>query len=68
MTKVLHLIGNGDNATMYKQGSKGVKITCNLPPFPVEGAYTTCIVSLNDALLSPMVYYHTAYHYYKQPC
>ena len=44
MTKVLHLIGNGDNATMYKQGSKGVKITCNLPPFPVEGAYTTCLV------------------------
>ena len=43
MTKVLHLIGNGDNATMYKP-KPGVKITCNLPPFPVQGAYTTCIV------------------------
>lgn len=44
MTKVLHLIGNGDNARMFKQGTKGVKLTCNLPPFPVDGAYATCIV------------------------
>lgn len=43
MTKVLHLIGNGDNATMYKP-KPGVKITCNLPPFPVDKVYTTCIV------------------------
>ena len=44
MSKVLHLIGNGDNATMYKQGTKGIKLTCNLPPFPVEGAWATCMV------------------------
>ena len=43
MTRVAQVIGNGDNATMYKP-AKGLKITCNLPPFPVEGAYTTCIV------------------------
>lgn len=43
MTKVLHLIGNGDNAQMYKH-KPGVKITCNLPPFPVQGVYATCIV------------------------
>ena len=44
MSKVLHLIGNGDNATMYKQGTKGIKLICNLPPFPVEGAWATCMV------------------------
>jgi hypothetical protein len=43
MTRVAHIIGNGDNAQMYKP-SKGLKITCNLPPFPVENVYTTCIV------------------------
>lgn len=44
MAKVAHIIGNGDMAHMYKQGSKGLKVTCNLPPFPVEGVYTTCMV------------------------
>jgi hypothetical protein len=41
---VIHLVGNGDNAHFYNQGSKGLKVTCNLPPFPVEGAYTTVMV------------------------
>lgn len=43
MTKVAHVIGNGDCASMYKP-SKGLKITCNLPPFSVPDAYTTCMV------------------------
>lgn len=43
MARVGHVIGNGDNATMYKP-SKGFKVTCNLPPFPVENVFTTCIV------------------------
>lgn len=43
MTKVAHIIGNGDNAVMYKP-SAGLKITCNLPPFAVDNVYTTCIV------------------------
>lgn len=43
MTRVAHIIGNGDNASRYKP-AKGLKITCNLPPFAVENAYTTCIV------------------------
>jgi hypothetical protein len=34
MTRVAHIIGNGDNAPMYKP-AKGLKITCNLPPFTV---------------------------------
>lgn len=44
MSKVIHVIGNGDHAGMYKQNSTGMKVTCNLPPFPVQGAYGTCIV------------------------
>lgn len=43
MTQVVHVIGNGDNASLYKP-AKGLKITCNLPPFAVANVYTTCIV------------------------
>jgi len=43
MTRIAHVIGNGDNAGMYKP-AKGIKLTCNLPPFAVENAYATCIV------------------------
>ena len=43
MSRIVHVIGNGDNAVMYKP-TKGIKITCNLPPFAVENAYATCIV------------------------
>ena len=44
MSRTIHVIGNGDNAGRYKQGTPGTKITCNLPPFPVEGVFATCIV------------------------
>jgi hypothetical protein len=44
MTKTVHVIGNGDNATRYDPKSKGTKITCNLPPFPVPDATATCLV------------------------
>lgn len=43
MSRIIHVIGNGDNAAMYKP-AKGLKVTCNLPPFAVENAYATCIV------------------------
>ena len=43
MSRVAHVIGNGDNAVMYKP-SKGLKVTCNVPPFEVAGVYTTCLV------------------------
>ena len=43
MTRVAHVIGNGDNASLYKP-TAGLKITCNLPPFAVDNVYTTCIV------------------------
>jgi len=46
MANVIHLVGNGDNAHHYNnyKNLKGMKVTCNLPPFPVEGAYGTCMV------------------------
>ena len=44
MSRTVHLIGNGDNATMYKP-SKGIKVTCNIPPFEVANVYTTCLVN-----------------------
>lgn len=43
MAKVGHVIGNGDNAVMYKP-AKGLKVTCNLPPFEIANVYTTCMV------------------------
>lgn len=43
MSRTVHLIGNGDNATIYKP-SKGIKVTCNIPPFEVANVYTTCLV------------------------
>jgi len=49
MSRVVHVIGNGSSAHMYKP-TKGVKITCNLPPFPVNNAYGTCIVDFKMML------------------
>ena len=43
MGRAVHVIGNGDGANLYKP-SKGIKLTCNLPPFPVEDVYATCMV------------------------
>lgn len=43
MARVGHIIGNGDNASLYKP-EKGYKITCNLPPFTIDNVYTTCMV------------------------
>ena len=43
--RVVHIVGNGDNAHLYKVKKRiGLKLTCNLPPFPVPGAYASCIV------------------------
>ena len=43
MTKVAHVIGNGDMASMYKP-AKGLKLTCNIPPFSINNVYATAIV------------------------
>ena len=45
MSRVVHVIGNGDSADLYNNKErKGLKLTCNLPPFPVENVYGSCIV------------------------
>ena len=42
MSKVAHIIGNGDQVAMYKP-AKGLHIACNQPPFHLD-FYTSCIV------------------------
>ena len=45
MARVAHVIGNGDSAVYYQEEPrKGLKVTCNLPPFPVPDAWATCMV------------------------
>jgi len=43
LTRVIHVIGNGDNAQMYKH-AKGIKVACNQAPMPIRDIYTSCIV------------------------
>jgi len=43
MTRVAHIIGNGDQANLYTR-AKGIKIVCNQPPMHVENCYASCIV------------------------
>ena len=45
MSKIIHIIGNGDQSVLYNREKRsGLKLTCNLPPFAVPGAYGSCIV------------------------
>ena len=45
MNRVVHVIGNGDQATLYNNRvRKGLQLTCNLPPFTVENVYATTMV------------------------
>ena len=45
MSRVVHVIGNGDSADLYnKTERKGLKLACNVPPFEVNGIYASCIV------------------------
>ena len=43
MSKVAHIIGNGDSFRFYKP-AKGIIMTCNLPPMEVSNVYATAIV------------------------
>lgn len=43
MSKVAHIIGNGDAWRFYKP-SPGIKMTCNLPPTDIKDVYATAIV------------------------
>ena len=43
--KIVHVIGNGDQASLYHHKQRiGMKLTCNIPPWPVPGAYGTIMV------------------------
>ena len=45
MPRVAHVIGNGDHYFLYKaKERRGLKLACNLPPFPIDGAYATAMV------------------------
>ena len=45
MSKVVHIIGNGDQASLFhKEKRVGMKLTCNIPPWPVNGVYGTIMV------------------------
>lgn len=45
MARVVHVIGNGDSCNLYhNQPRKGLKLTCNIAPFPVPDSYAACIV------------------------
>tara|TARA_B100000900_G_scaffold387508_1_gene378786 strand:- start:151 stop:777 length:627 start_codon:yes stop_codon:yes gene_type:complete len=45
VSRVIHIIGNGDSCHLYRvQERQGLKLTCNLAPFPVSGVYATTIV------------------------
>lgn len=45
MARVVHIIGNGGTASFYNEAPrKGLKLTCNIPPFPVYDAYGTVMV------------------------
>jgi len=43
MSKVAHIIGNGDSWRFYNP-SPGIKMTCNLPPTLITDVYATAIV------------------------
>lgn len=43
MSRVGHVIGNGDQAGLYTP-AKGFKVACNQAPFPIQNLYTSCIV------------------------
>lgn len=53
MTKVVHLLGNGDHAHYFKEKErKGTIITCNMPPFEIDPnrVYGTCMVDFKMML------------------
>jgi len=45
MARTVHIVGNGDAALFYHEAPrKGLKLTCNLPPFEVQNVFATTIV------------------------
>lgn len=45
MARVVHVIGNGDSASLYlREKRNGLKLACNQIPFEVPEKYATCMV------------------------
>ena len=45
MPKVVHVIGNGDNAVWFdNENAKGLRLICNKPVVQVNNVHATCIV------------------------
>lgn len=44
MVDIVHVIGNGRSAGYFDEKSKGLRITCNLPPYAINNVFTTCMV------------------------
>jgi len=45
MPKTVHVVGNGDGAIFYNEAPrKGLKLACNIAPFPIDNCYATCLV------------------------
>ena len=45
MSRIVHVIGNGDSAWCYnREPRKGLKLTCNLPPFEMTNVFATTMV------------------------
>ena len=46
MTKRVNILGNGDSAGMFKRGTPGKLLVCNMPPFEItrQEVYATCMV------------------------
>jgi len=42
--RVVHVIGNGVMAQLFDHNSKGLRLCCNLPPFPVQNVFAHCMV------------------------
>lgn len=61
MTDTIHIIGNGPSAANYVQGVEGPKLSCNIPPFDIDGLFATCMVDFkmmnainNDGIMPPV--------------
>lgn len=47
MSKIVHIIGNGDHAFMFNDSPKinqGKRIICNMPPFEISNVYASVMV------------------------
>lgn len=44
MSKVVHILGNGDSAQLFDHSVSGSRLVCNMPPFAVENVHAAVMV------------------------